>query len=849
MKAFSDCIRENLKDRRFGKERADEIIGNFEQRAKLHEASGKSESDAALLAMRETFDSMSKAAEEKAKRTAKQLAVQAASRDRIAAGMKIDVSAFTAKDLAGNQIGPRGSRGKALAHAVMSMIAPDKRFKSVSSYEMKRDITYRQLFQLMSDALEPVRKGAFGFQHGKAHINNVVYEIYGRDTGDVAAKNLAKAWQRTDDMAVELFNQAGGSLTPLKNYFPTPVRNIAKIIKGGEASFIDGHNKWLDWDKTRYPNGDPIPVEKRSEFLTEVYKTKSSDGANKIDDTKMRGQGRAMGNMLEQHRLLHYKDGAAWLEAHKLYGDGNPFDIISHQVSNMSHHIAAVDTFGPNPELGFENMVSIAKKTAYDNKLSRTEITELDDLINNKVRPMFNIDMRKNPMNTEGLIAATTTTISNVLSSAYLGGASIPAMFGDFATSAVVKSYNNLGALSGMDTYMKALAVDQKFQRRMMAQTGFIAEQHVSYLNGAERYNPLITMGDKYSRFLADTVMRASLNTPHTTAARWSIQAEFMGALHDFKDKPFADNPLRGVMERYGITEQDWKDFTSNTKTFSPRKDVEFLSPVHILDSKLKNKQQLFEKFQGMILEESNTAVPTSRTESRVTLKGETRPDTLAGVLLHSFGTFKNFPVSFFTIIGRAALAHPRASTRLGFYAATAAATTVGGLFAVQMNELRHGRTPMPLYDSEGKPNMKLFGKAFMTSGGAGIWGDFLFAGVNSYGQGPQDVAAGPLVDIFGDVTQIVAGDIPNDIMNLFDKGTGDSKTLQHLVSLGRKVQPGANLWQLELIFQRIFWDSIEDIVDPSASSKRYQREQKRKREYGNSYWWHLGDKKPEFSR
>lgn len=839
---FSNCIRDNLKDRRFGKERADEIITHFEDRAKMHVAGGKNLTDAAAIAMRETFDNITKQATEKAKRTAKQLQVQAQARDVIAKAATVDVSLFGSKD----KNGAIGSRGKALAHAVMSMIAPDKRFGS-PSYEAKRQIISGQMWSLFGEALEDVRKGAFGVQQGKAHLPNLVREIFGARTGDKAAERLAQAFGRVDDLGVDLFNQAGGSLSKLRNYFPQPARDVTKLIKGGEKQFVDMHLNELDWKRTRWPDGTEITPAQRERYLKEVYATKSSDGANKLDDKSFRGQGKAMGNMLDMHRQMHYKDGDAWLRVHDAYGDGNPFDVIGNHISDTAHHIAAVDTFGPNPDMGYKNMKAVAMKAAYDQKLSRLETKELEAILSDKVDKMFNLNMRKNPMNVEGWVAATTTSVTNFLSGAYLGGASLAAFFGDHATTGRVMRSNNMSGLSGNARYFKAMTYDKAFQRRISAQTGWIHEQSVMHLNGAERFNPLINMGNKASRFVADTVMRASLNTFHTTNARWKVQAEFMGFFHSLKDTEFDKLPIKAVMERYNITAKDWDDLRKNVKPFTPRSDTNFLAPIHVLDTKLKNKQQLFEKFQGMILEESQTAVPNSRTESRVTLKSDSNPNTLVGVLLHSFATFKNFPLTYYTVMGRHAMVQPTAKGRIGFIASMAAATTISGLIAVQMKELTKGREAIPMFDEEGNPNYKLFGKAFVTGGGAGIWGDFLFSGVNAYGQGPQDAVAGPLVDILGDVTQIAFGDIIMDSAKFMVGEETDGKLGEHLVALGRKVQPGQNLWYAELIFQRMFWDSIEDAVDPEAPSKRRRKEGKRKDEYGNDYWWHLGDKTPEF--
>lgn len=849
IKNFADCIRENLKDRKYGKEKADEIIKDFENRAKAHiNLGGRSEIDASLMAMKDVFDSITEDALQKAKRTSKMLSVQAEGKARLEQAGKVDVSAFTMKDLKGEQVGPRGSRAKAIAHAVMSTISQDKRFSGVA-YETKRDVIARQFFALFGDALEPVRKGVQAFQHGKAHLPNIVHQIFGKDTGDVAAKELAHGVEKIFDLTPDLFNAAGGSMRKLKNYFPNPATNIAKILKNGEEQFVKMHTDGIDWTRTVWPDGKQILPAEREDFLREVYQTKATDGANKIDDTKFRGQGRAVGNLLDQDRILHYKDSDTWLKMHDTYGDGTVLDTITHHIHKMSHLIAAVDTFGPNPDLAFTNLESMARKKAVDMKLTGAENEELKSILHNKVRPMFEISMRKNPMNSNGLIATTATTLGNMLSAAYLGGSAIPAFFGDFATTFLMRGFNKMPVFDGIGVYIKTMAGDNAFQRTIANRSGWIHEQSVMSLHGVERFNPLSTMGPALSRRLADGVLRASGNTMHTTSLRWTIQSEFMGFLNDLKAVAFKDVPIAPVMERYGITEKDWDAFRNGVKTWSPREDVTFLRPIDILETDLANKQDLYRKFQGMILSEAQTGVPASTLEARVSLKGDTRPDTLSGFILHSFGTFKNFPMSYANIIGRMGMTTKTASGRLGFYAATAVATTIAGAMAYQMRELAKGRTPVPMWDEKGKPNLAFFGKAFLFGGGAGIWGDFLFAGVNQFGQGPQDVAAGPLIDIAGDLTKLTFGGTMDLIEGHKSLPDFARDKLKNLVSLTRKLQPGGNLWHAQLLFQRDFWDIMENIADPQAAQKRRTKESQQQKNYGNKYWWHLGKQAPEGSR
>jgi len=840
IESFAKCIRDNLKDRRFGKERADEIIKEFEDRAANYTRQGRTEADASLLAMRETFDNMASTAAEKTKRTAKMLAVQAQNMKQVDLGAKVDVKAFTAKDFFGKQVGPRGSRGKAIAHAVKALVEQDPRFQN-TSYTLLRKIVNDQFYTLFDDALQKVDIGAFGRQKGKAHLPNIEREIRGEHTGDEVAKQLADSWLKISDLAVDMFNAAGGSMRKLNRYFPQE-HNSAKLLhpdNGGEAGYVKSHLEWVDWNKTRWPDGSPILPEDRAKVLAKIYDTKSSNGANKIDPTAFRGQGRALGNALDQHRFLHYKDSASWQAAHEKYGDGTVFDVMTRHIGDMAHRIAAIETFGPNPDLTFENLAAIARSKAQELKLTGKEKAELEGILNNKVKPMFDIVMRNNPMNPESTLAAAVNTSGNLTTAALLGSVTFASATGDLATTAVIRRFNKMPVMGGMKHYFDVIASDREGAKGIMARSGFIHEQSLSSLYATDRFNPLAAAGPHLSRKVTDVVLRSSGMVATTTAARSRAQFEFLGLMHDMKGKSFEQLPWNGVMKRYGITAEEWDLFRTKVQSWKPDEGVEFLRPLDILESDIPNKTQLFRKFQGMVQQESRYMVPDSTIESSVTLRGNTRPDTMVGALLYSFGMYKNFPLTFYTIYGRLGMTTEKAQGRLGFYAGMAAATTIAGAMAVQLNELKNGRDPLPMDDA------RFWGKAFMKGGGAGIWGDFLFSGINQFGQGPQDVAAGPLVGVVGDAMQIVLGDAfalatTDDIENY------DSKTPERMVEFLRRYTPGSNLWWAQRAFQSAFWDSMENIADPKAYDKRRRKVANQKKIYGNDYYWQPGEATPD---
>jgi hypothetical protein len=819
---FAKCIRDNLKGRKFSKDNADNIIKDFELRAQAHMRAGKNETDAALISMRETFDRMTVEVQERAKRTAKMLSVQAQNNARV-------MQALDPKH-------PIKDKGLAVARAAVSLIESDPRFSGLS-YSTNKEIARGQLWALMGDVLDKVGKGAFGRQVGKAHLPNIVREIKGEHTGDIAAKEVADAWLKVSDIGVDMFKGAGGSMTRLARYIPQRL-NAARLVKAGEDAFVQAYGAAIDWNKTLWPDGTPIDPANRDHVLREAYKTFTTDGAHKIDADAFRGKGVAVGNQLDNHRFFHFKDADAWLKIHEAYGDGSIFDVMAHHIEGMAHKVALVETFGPNPDATFKNLEAIVKKHA--GKLSPKDKVTADNILKNKLGPMMDMVLRSNPMDPHSKLGATVTGIANILTAAQLGSASLLAIPGDFMQTIAVRAFNKMPIFDGMDTYFKTIALDKKFQQRIAAQSGFIIDEAVSAVYGTARFSGVASIGPQLSKRISDGIMRASLMSGHTAAARWTVQSEFMGLLHNMRGEAFDDLPFKAVMERYGITAVEWDEMRTHSGSWSPAKGVEFMKPLDILKSQAKNKEVLFQKFQGMILEEARKGVPESTIEAATTLKGTSRPDTLVGLLLHSFAMYKNFPVSFYMIYGRLGMTSKSVKGKLGFYAGLGAGMTMVGALGTQMREVASGRDPLPMNTPE------FWGKAMLSGGAMSIWGDFLFGGVNRMGSSPTETASGPLFGFLGDTTNLLFGDIFKWAKTVGTLNEDfESKTPAKLVEYLKRYTPGTNIWWARLALEREVWDRFQELADPKVYQKRRRKEANQRKQFGNEYWWPAGERQP----
>ena len=831
---FVTCVVEQLDRQGFGKKKAEEIVERFNGLADNYKLQGVA--DPEVRAMSQVFNEQALKTGEKAKRAMTDLLKRAEIEDRFAGFMQNTKVFGSGTDAAA---GP--------GRIAISFIEDDPRSGGLS-YSTNRETVTGQLWAIGGDVLENIGKGVMGRQKGTAHLDNVVREAFGGNTGDAVAKEVATAWRKMTDASIDMVNRAGGSARKLADWAMPQGQSAVKLLREGFEAWRDVHMKALDWGKMAWPDGSPIPVADREKVLKEVYQTLSTGGANKIKPGAFNGRGAAVGNMMDQHRFLRYVDGDAWLEVHKRFSDGSVFDVMSSHVSDMAHKIALLQTFGTNPSHMADTIraVALSKAAELDNadlspKKGRSAVSETEALLKNKFGPMFEQVTRANPMDPDSLAGNLVVGTANILTSAQLGAASLLAIPGDFVTSAAVKAFNKMNPFGGVDFYFKTLATDRAFMEKIATQSGFVFDEVSQAVYAQQRFTGLNTVGPQFTKRVADGVLRASLLSGHTKAARWASQAEFMGLLAREAGTAFDDLPFKAVMERYGITGAEWDAFRTGVQPWQPRGDVNFLRPIDVLDTKIKDADVLYQKLQGMILEESRKMVPEGTIEGSVQLKDTSRPDTLPGAVLYSFAMYKNFPVSMMMTYGRLAMSNPDRQGRLSLIAGLGVGMTLTGAMGVQMREISKGKDPLPM-------NTPAFwGKALLAGGAMSIYGDFLFAGINQFGRGPGEAIAGPVAGFMGDTAQLVFGDAFSwaDAMGGL-KEQKDSKTLSKAVEYAKRYTPGSSLWWARAALERQVWDRLAEVADPNAYASFQRRRDKQRRDYGNDYFWAPGERAPD---
>lgn len=697
-----------------------------------------------------------------------------------------------------------------------------------------------QFHAMMEAGLEKYRPRAAGMWHPKAGLDDLVREVFEPgSTRDRSAAEIAEQWGEVSDHARKRANRAGTSIHKMDRPY-LPQQQDRMLLRGKKAEWMANHMAWLDWDNmTHFNDGRPIAPEEREAVLSSVYDTLLTDGYVKIRPGVRMSEN--MAARLSHQRFLIYKDAESWLAANRAYGSGDAFQQMVKSMDTMSRDIAMMEVLGPNPAAMKVYLENTVRKSAADMDVAkqgggvRTSIAKADAELA-RFDEMYAVLTNAASTGEEDFIGNTFAGVRNVLSSAMLGTATLAAIPGDLMTMHHVRFFDRLSGTHMLRSYLKQMNPLSSADRRLAVRSGLIAESSSSIALGHTRYFGAMT-GPQLSRRISDTVMRASLMSPHTQAAKWAFGMEFMGLFADHAGQPFEKLPFRATLERHGITAKDWDIFRAT----DPYKHggASFIRPDDVLgrtDLDEGTANGVADKFMDMILDERKFAVPESSLRGRASLVGTTRGGTFLGEVVRSYAMFKNFPVTIMLTHARRGLQQATLGGKAKYLGSFFLGLTAAGALSTQAYEIAAGRDPMDMTSPQ------FWGKAALRGGGLGYLGDFLFAELNRYGSGLDDMVAGPMISFMSDLRNLTVG-------NLMELAEGkDTKFAKELLSFGARYAPGSTLWYAKLALRRLILDQLMQEADPAAA-RRFRQEVVRSRKvYGQDYWWRPGQTAPDRS-
>jgi hypothetical protein len=681
------------------------------------------------------------------------------------------------------------------------------------------------LHGIATDFLNAYRSKYAGLWRDGHGLKNFIRETFGEASGDTTAGAAAKGFGAAAEYAMKRFNAAGGNIRRLDDWGRPQIWDPATVRRIGLAEFetdmrgaiAKGWLKLVDWE-----TGNPLPANRADEIIRGAYQRISTEGASDI--VPGQPQGTKLANQRQERRAFYWTSADAWFWANGKYGVGNDahalFGLVVGHLDGMARDIALLEVLGPNQNHMARVLIDTAKKAG----ISAAQANRLEAQYE-VVSGVANL-----PVN-EG-VAYFMREVRGFLTAAKLGSALLSAPT-DFATLRQTAAWNDIPASKVFARYLSLFNPANSADRAAAARAGVLVEAWAQAAATAHRHQVDVLSSGPFTR-AADVILRASWMTPHTTAGRMAFQVEFLARLAQDVGKPIdrLDPALQSAFLRYGIDAAAW-DRIRAQQLFDERGmrliDARGLAVADAAGADASGR------LMQMVLTETDFAIPQPGAFERSLLLGRTKAGTLAGEFWRSATQLKSFPVTMLTTHLMRGLESYRSGDAGKYLAAMGVSLTVMGALAMQLKEIARGRDPRDMTDP------KFWGAAFLQGGGAGIFGDFLYAGINRADRSfMANAAFGPVGGLADELTRMTLGNVLP-----WTTEEKDAKFGAQLARFMRMNTPGTSLWYGRAALDRLLWDRLQESLDPNFARSWREIERRAWKENGQQFWWRPGETAP----
>lgn len=680
----------------------------------------------------------------------------------------------------------------------------------------------------ISDFVEKFRSTHAGLKQDTAGMKEVVRELGGVSTGNKEAAIFGKAVREVFDVLHSMYEDAGGILGKVDNYFPQV--HTPELV--GRATFKEwsdfmlpllDRERMLDLD-TGLPMGDARLLSAMKEAYESIRTNGLIDVAERAADGKQTfGRGGEVNMRHSSARFFHFKDIDDFLIYNEKFGsgEGGLFGSVMGHISSMTRDIAIMQELGPKPNAVMKNM---------ELKLQGDGAMPLSV---NAIKGMYDTLAGRNSYH--GELPPVYKAIAgwlNLKRAAYLGSAPISAMSDTFFIGMAAKM-NGLSSMNTLGRYLQNLNPADARHRKIARRHLFTASAASGMsLQGARFADDLGRGG--ITSFLAGVTNRASGLAAMTDSGRNAIGLELAGVLADVRETGIIDPALLEASAIYGVTPDDWKIMMAATPEYMDEVDADFMFPESIAKlggDHVETAVRFQEWFTGMSMVALNEPTLLTRAITTGAIAGDARPGTLNRMIFSNIFFAKSFPI---TVMINHLLPSMRAAAqgRMGQMAALAIGTTVFGAFALQARQISAGKDPQDM------TNPKFMVQAMLQGGGLGLFGDFMFKDYNRFGNSLGGTLAGPVIGSLESILKI--GDLDS-------LGTDESldKQLADTWKLLNREIPTVRLWYTRLLVERLMLDQVERALNPAYDKKISKIEKRLKKQQGQGFWWKPGKTAP----
>lgn len=664
-----------------------------------------------------------------------------------------------------------------------------------------------------------------------ADVVREVFKMADGHTGNPAAKAAAKAWLEVIENMRQRFNSAGGSIGKLGYGYLSQAHDALRVLQAGADNWAQRTIKLLDRDQYLREDGSLMNDAEVLDMLRAAHQTISENGQNKTEPGQFKGTG-ARANRGSDHRVLHFKDGDAWMEYMRDFGEGSLYDSMIGHVGAMARDIGLVENYGPNPAQTYRVQADIAQRADGVGTLANRAQ-------GNTPEAYWELISGNSGAAANRTIARIGKDLRNVQTAAKITAGPLAA-FGDMATIATTLHFNRLPYFEMIANVGKQFKAEE---RAWLQSHGVIAE---SLVNDVQRM-----VGEHFSHNLTgqvtNAVMRASLLNAWTDGLRAAFSATLMRNFAPKLGKGWAD--LDGwdqqLLARKGIGEAEWAVISKAAPT--DRNGMQYLTAQAIRGVDDPLARTAATKWLAFVNDEAQFAVvnPDLATRAVVT-GGATRAGTFSGEAWRSFAQFKSFPIAMVTRHWQRIIDTPRGlegaplgfgagnpllggelGTKIGMLAAFMVTTTMLGAIQTQGRQVIAGKDPI---DMTGDHAGKFWTKALAAGGGGGFFADVLLA--------PLDDPSRSFEGKLG-----MAGPVAGAAGGLIDVAKADKNQGARAVQWLNDQLPGVDIWYLRAAWEHWVLHQAQEAINPGYVGRIEQRAQK---QWGQGMWWAPGEALPD---
>jgi hypothetical protein len=567
------------------------------------------------------------------------------------------------------------------------------------------------------------------------------------------ANQIAEIIHKHRKLAFDRENRAGAWRKPLPGYIAGQFWDMAKVRRAGFEAWRDYVLPRLDHERT-FKGANP------QTFLREAYRTLAngeelSFKEAKVDlDLAFKGPGN-LAKRASQHRVLHFKDADAWVDANSQYGRSTMRGAIMAEFEIAARDTAVMETFGTNPRAMFEDVKDTIKRKHSD----RPEVVDQLDrslLRYEMLAILGDADVAANPT-----MASFGAGSRAFISAAKLGGAVISSVFGDTVFKMAAIRYMNGGGVltpfsQAFGTFFQGLGRQAKETADLI---GAGLDGHSAGLARFAGTDATVGTGSRMLR----TFFKWNLLTPWTDANKRGLGLYTSRMLARHAATAFDQLPehMRFLLSQFEIDAPKWEVARQAVATMSDGKT--YMLPHLLRDlpnealirhglDPVTGRDGLESAIRTLFTDMTEMGVPTPGARERAILNWGTRPGTPEGEALRFIGQFKAFPVTVVSrSLGRLRYGNPGGKADLQGLAMVLASSIVLGYAAMSAKSVLRGQTPRDPLD------YKTWIAAFVQGGGAGIYGDLLLGETNRFGRSLLDTMAGPGLGVLADIDELRA--------------------------------------------------------------------------------------------